>query len=317
MPVEIEIINMRKVIPILLLIAVLAINSFGQIIETEKSLLLEGYVLLQKGEMEKAALRLDKVISINPKNFSAFFLRGNVRFIRHDLQGAVDDFTKVIEIAPNAKDIDKVYNFRGSAFYLLENKARAILDYDEAISLNPNNPDPYVGRANALYDRGEIIKSAADYDKAIQLNQKETAAYVGRADIRFYLREYELALEDLNKSLDLTPNIASCHLKRGAVYGLLGKWQLAIIDISKAADLSAASTSPYWGNVKVSLADIDKFVKKNPLNAKAFAVRGFIFLFRGMDDKSDQDFKVSFNLDLSLKNELQNLILSVKQTRKQ
>lgn len=310
--------SMNKVVTLLCGI-VLAVHllcgvAFSQFSDKEKEIVTSGIEFLQQGEMDKALSEFDRALKLNPKNYSAYFYRGLVKFLKYDHQGSLDDYTKAIELAPKAKNIERAYSNRGNTYFFLKKFDNALMDYDKAIALNPAFVDPYVGRGNILLNRGEADKALRDYDKAIELDPKATAAYVGRADVRFERGQLDLALSDLNKSLELQPNIAGSHLKRGATYGLLGKWQLAITDISRAAEINAASKSPYWGNVAVTLSDIDKFIERNATNAKGFAVRGIIYFFRDMEPESQRDFAKGFQLEPALHKELDEPLESFKKT---
>ena len=56
----------------------------------------------------------------------------------------------------------------------------AILDYDEAIRLDPNDALAYYNRG---YDKGELRRYAAaiaDYDEAIRLDPNDAHAYFNR-----------------------------------------------------------------------------------------------------------------------------------------
>jgi tetratricopeptide (TPR) repeat protein len=289
--------------------------STAQFSENEKDLLKSGAGYLQKGEIVNALAEFDKTIAINPRNYTAYFLRGWAKFIQYDHQGAIGDLSQAIKLAPTAKNIEKVYNLRAGSYFLLKKYDQAFADYDKAISVNPNLVDPYVGRGNALLNKGLAEKALRDYDKAIGLDPKTTAAYIGRADVRFELNQLDLALNDLNKSLELQPDVASSYLKRGAVYGIQGKWSLAIADLSRAAELNSSSKSPYWGNVAVGVDDIHRYVQHYPKSARALAVRGHIYLFRGMDPDSKKDLENAYLMDPSLKKDVERVANEIRNVR--
>lgn len=288
---------------------------FAQNVESESSLLKNAQTSLQAGELEKAIAESDKVIKMNPKNISAFYLRGFAKFFKHDIDGTISDLSKVIEIAPKIKDIEKVYNLRGNSYFLKKDNEKSFADYDKAILINPNYSEPYNGRANIYYERGDFVKALADYNKIIELDPKATAAYIGRADIKFDQGEFDSALSDLDKSLELTPNVGSAYIKRGIIYGLKGSWLTSITNLRKGAEINIQSQSPYWGNLQTTLSDFDKYIANNSKNANAYVVRGFINLLRDKQVESDIDFKKGFELNSKLENELSNFIKAIKESK--
>ena len=57
---------------------------------------------------------------------------------------------------------------------------KAIVDYGEAIRLNPKLASVCYNRGNASFIKGEYDKAIADFDEAIRLNPRFANAYVAR-----------------------------------------------------------------------------------------------------------------------------------------
>lgn len=283
---------------------------------TEFQLLQQAQAALLAGDFVTVRSSAEKVLKRNPKNFDAYFFRGFARFMAYELGIAVDDFSDAIRLAPRAKGIDKVYNLRGSVYALLKKEEMALIDFDKAIQINSKNADPYVGRGNMLYNKGDFDKAFTAYEQAILLNPTSVAAYLGRADIWFDRGKFSLALQDLNRSLQLSPNIGSAHLKCGIIYGLQGHWLAATSSLDKGIQIEKASKTPLAGNTSVTLSDFDKFLIKNPRNARAYSVRGLIQLLKGLDILSQVDFDRSFEIDAALKQELEPIIASIKEMKR-
>src|SRR6202008_5199407 len=73
--------------------------------------------------------------------------RGIARFQKNDLDGAIADFTKVIEM--NGQDREFCYYFRGMAHYRKGNSTQAIDDLSRAIAIKPD-PRFFDDRGNLL-----------------------------------------------------------------------------------------------------------------------------------------------------------------------
>jgi tetratricopeptide (TPR) repeat protein len=189
----------------------------------------------------------------------------------------------------------------------------ALLDFNKAITIDPNYGMPYNGRGVMLEKQGKIELALADFNKAIFLDPTNPAPYDGRGNIKFQKKELDQALSDYNKVLAFDPDAAGPYIIRGAIYGLRNRWEMAVADLRKGFETDSRSRGPLRGILSVAFADLDKFIAANPANARAFAVRGFVNLMRARNAEAERDFKRSFELDPGLKKEISELVQSVKE----
>jgi tetratricopeptide repeat protein len=91
---------------------------------------------------------------------------------------AFEHYDEAIRLNPN--NPEAFYN-RGVAFGQTGRYDRALADLNEAIRLKPNDPDYLTNRGTAHALTGERTKAIADYDEAIRLNPKHTIALNLRA----------------------------------------------------------------------------------------------------------------------------------------
>ena len=83
--------------------------------------------------------------------------RAIARFEKNDLDGAIADFSKVIEM--NGKDQAFCYYFRGMAYYRKSDLNHAIADLSKAIEIKPD-PRFFDDRGNLLAKQGELDRAA-------------------------------------------------------------------------------------------------------------------------------------------------------------
>lgn len=126
--------------------------------------------------------------------------RGISRFEKHDLDGAIADFTKVIEM--NGKDREFCYYFRGIAHYRKGNLNQAIEDLSKAIDLKPD-PRFFDDRGNLLAKQGELDRALVDLNKAIEIAPQYARAYGDRGLIRLMRGEETDAEMDFKKCFEL------------------------------------------------------------------------------------------------------------------
>ena len=96
----------------------------------------------------------------------------------------------------------------GQQYLLEENYEGAIVAFTEAIEIDPNQTDAYIGRGNAYILFGEteehLAQALADYQQVLALDETNAQAYLGIADIYIRQGEYDAALEILNEGQEKT-----------------------------------------------------------------------------------------------------------------
>ena len=141
-----------------------------------------------------------------PRSADEYSQRGIARFRKNDLDGAIADFTKVIEL--NGKDQAFCYYFRGIAQYRKGNSNQAIDDLSKAITLKPD-PRFFDDRGNLLAKQGELERAIVDLNKAIEISPQYAKAYGDRGLIRLMRGETAEAELDFKKCFELDITLES------------------------------------------------------------------------------------------------------------
>lgn len=132
---------------------------------------------------------------------------------------------------------------------------KALLDYEKALELYPNNK-------NALNNRGytyillyDYEKSIPDFDKAIEIDSQFSYSYSNRglAKIKIGLREE--GLNDINIAIELDNKNAYSYLNFGIYYYDVEDYSNALIQFEKAEalDKDTYSLQDYLRNTKKAL----------------------------------------------------------------
>jgi tetratricopeptide (TPR) repeat protein len=140
------------------------------------------------------------------KSADDYSQRAIARFQKNDLDGAIADFTKAIEM--NGKDQAFCYYFRGMAHYRKGDSNQAIDDLSKAIALKAD-PRFFDDRGNLLAKQGDLDRAIADLDKAIEISPQYAKAYGDRGLIRLMRGETMAAELDLKKCFELDSTLES------------------------------------------------------------------------------------------------------------
>lgn len=114
--------------------------------------------------------QVEQEIQSDPNNADAYLKRGLIRsHSQEDFRGAVEDFTQVIRLEPTAE----TYNYRGTAYFWLQEYNKAIEDYQQAIALNPSLAVAYFNRGYAYLELGNKLEAIKDFSKGASLSRQQ------------------------------------------------------------------------------------------------------------------------------------------------
>jgi Flp pilus assembly protein TadD len=89
---------------------------------------------------------------------------------------------------------------------LNRNFVEAVIDFDKAIELNPNDPALYNDRGFAKQKLKSDKEAISDFSKAIELNPKDARIFINRASAKYDLNDFDGAEADYKKALELDPH---------------------------------------------------------------------------------------------------------------
>lgn len=122
------------------------------------------------GDYRGAIQDFSKAIELNPNDAYAYMLRGFTKIKLADQQGAIQDFNKAVELSPSNSIF---YTARAASKTLLEDHSGAIIDCDKAIELNPINAETFMIRGISKIELGQKNEGCLDLSKAGELGYFE------------------------------------------------------------------------------------------------------------------------------------------------
>lgn len=150
-----------------------------------------------KADLEKKKKEIAKVDTSTSEGFKK---RGTMKYNIGDFSGAVKDYTKSLEMNPNAKI---VYYNRGSAKISLGDYYGAIDDFTNELNVNPDYALAYNNRAWAKAELKNYKAAIKDYNNAIRIDSKLAVAYCNRGIAKVLFGKKEDGCKDISKSGEL------------------------------------------------------------------------------------------------------------------
>lgn len=115
--------------------------------------------------------------------------------------------------------------------------AQQIIDYSDAIRLNPQFAEAYYGRGDAHFIEGDLDEAIEDYNEAIRLNLRNAGALYNRGFARAETGDLDGAIEDYSEAIRLDPMDAEAYRNRAHLFAAKGDYEAAIEDSRKALKL--------------------------------------------------------------------------------
>ena len=248
-------------------------------------------ILIYKNQYSESLPYLDIAIENGLSTPDIYLQRGLIRYKENQLDKGLFDFDFYIlnsETFDNKDDKYNAFYYRGMLKAENGEYLSAIDDMNEAISIDPKNPSPYVNRGNYHRMLGQPRLAIKDLDYAILLNYAGKDAYFYRGLSYIQVNNDDSALRDLNKFLELSQinneNRPLALLERGIVYYYLEDYSKALNDLNEAIELNPTLWKAY-GFKGVILSNKEGYAKG--LDNLDIAIRGgeentIFYLYRGI-----------------------------------
>jgi tetratricopeptide (TPR) repeat protein len=169
--------------------------------------------------------------------------RGLARQAKGDLDGAIADYNRAIELDPK---VPYVYDYRGFARRDKGDLDGAIADYNTAIELDPHDANGYHNRALSKQTKGDWDGALADFDRAIELVPSEPHACNNRGLVKQAKGDWDGALLDFNRAVELEPKDAHAYYNRAFIKRTKGNLDGALADYDKAIEFNPQDTNVYY-----------------------------------------------------------------------
>jgi len=90
---------------------------------------------------------------------------------------------------------------------LMGEYVNAIMNINESLKYDKNHSLPYIIRARAFFELGDMDRTIADCSHVITIDRRSSTAYVIRGNARVIKGEYNRAIADYESALRINPNI--------------------------------------------------------------------------------------------------------------
>lgn len=191
-------------------------------------------VLFLLNRDEEAVEECNRIISYDPSNHLAFHLMGRARKNKGDLELALGDISKAIEL--NADFLD-AYLLRSEIYLKMENGVSALKDIEEVIAREAEEENACLLRGTIHVFLKDMTAAEEDFYKVLELNPFNEDASLQLAELLVATDRLTEALEVLDDLVELSPSLSKAYSERSKLKSLMGDAAGAVEDEQKTQEL--------------------------------------------------------------------------------
>jgi len=218
----------------------------------------------------------NQVTAQTPALATRYYELGHEKLKSGDWQGAVEDFTRAIELDALLQKHDSK-SVSGDRFAGSQTGANEISVSD------PFTAAAYHSRAVAHAYLGELDEAVDDYQHALRIIPKWAEAYLNLGFALLEKKDYAGAIVDFTRAIQLKSTLVAAHHARGTAFMKQGRMEPAVVDFTSA-------------------------LKLDPAMAEAYANRGLALLVMGKEAEAKIDLEKCLELRPELKSDLERRI---------
>ncbi len=160
-----------------------------------------GRLLLRDGKHSESLAAFDAALELQKDHSLAQRLRAETLFHLRRFEDVIESFDRYLE---NGKPLESVYRGRGLAKSELGKYPGAIDDFTKALELQPTSAvQAYRGWMHVVCEAPKLAER--DFQLAIELDPKNSDAFAGRGFVRAIAKQSQEAIEDAEEALRLGP----------------------------------------------------------------------------------------------------------------
>jgi lipoprotein NlpI len=171
---------------------------------------------------------------------AAYVFRGKAQAQRNEVKAAILDFSEALKVDPRATDA--LYN-RGIVYAATGQTGYALADFAHLLDIVPNDPDTLSHRALIYVNQGKTESAVKDLSAVLRQRPDDGISRLQRAGLLISLGRYEDAIADLDRLLKQAPTALDALYNRGRAELLKRDYAAAAKDFEAA--MENRNSNPY------------------------------------------------------------------------
>src|SRR5258706_8026783 len=201
------------------------------------------------------------------------YIKGVDAFYAGRDEEVIQLMSAVIEANPN---LAPPYQYRGRAYWYLQDCSAGLADEEKALSINPNYAAAWASRGLIDSCIGSDEQALEDYQKALSIDPSLAFAHENLGVYYYNHGEYEKSLEEYTLSAATDSNRAGAWTGKAQAQTQLGQYDKCIMNASKAIEIDVEKWIAYTnrafceqalGNYPAPIQDYKTYLNHNVTDA--------------------------------------------------
>ena len=193
-------------------------------------------------EHEKALEVLDSMVEIDPEQINTLFTRVSVLFLLNREEAVMEECDRIISYEPSNP---LAYYLKGRACKNRGELDAALDNLSKSIALKPDFSDACLLRAEVYLKKEDGVSALKDVEEVIAREGEEENAYLLKGAIHAFLKNETTAEEDFNKVLELNPFNEEASLRLADLLIVSKRFDEALIVLDELIELSPSLSKAY------------------------------------------------------------------------
>lgn len=160
------------------------------------------------GRYEEALSASQRAVSLNPSSTLAWFNYGRVLTTLGEFEASLAAYQNALRGDRYLEDsslFSTIWVNLSAVFWRMERYEDSIEAANNALTLNPDQPDAWYNRGLSDLALQQYRKAALDFEAALKVDQTNANYWAGYGIALRYLEQYEQSLAALTKALEINP----------------------------------------------------------------------------------------------------------------
>lgn len=236
-------------------------------------------------EFTQAKALYQKGIDLNPANSLNYVGLGKIYWHEKNAVEAKANFYKALTIS---KSKDATVLMKIAEPYInaeTKNLPEAFTLLNQALALEPKNPEIYILLGDAYLEQGDGSKAIMNYEKATDLDKTSVKAILRTGQLYGRAKNYSLALDYYKKAEKIDSTFAPAYREKAELYGRSGQFERAVEQYKKylALNNNLSARTRYASFLYLSkkysdaITEIKEVQKQDTNNAIMYRLLGYSY----------------------------------------
>lgn len=206
--------------------------------------------------------------------------------------------------------------FQGADHHYKGELDKAIVLFEEAITLDPNNEFAH-NQLGVLYGKKERFSDALEeFSKAVAIDGRNTTALLWIGILHLREGNLNLAFERFNRIIQVDPHNADAYYYLGAIYNFRHNPVMAIEYLKKSRDADSEEADTHFRLAKAfhnvdmtanAMLEYNRAIDINPGYTKAINEIGWIFYNKGDEESAIEQWLKTLRINRNDRDAINNL----------